>query len=49
MIDHRGWSPRLLGRLTSGPAGPAHGHDVCILTASGTGGPEEAVVNHLSR
>ena len=50
MINHRGAEFRALyGRLTTGLQRALRTqHDVCILTASGTGGLEAAVVNHLS-
>ncbi len=50
MINHRGAEFRaMFARLTSGlQRAMRTEHDVCILTASGTGGLEAAVVNHLS-
>jgi aspartate aminotransferase-like enzyme len=50
MINHRGAEFRaLLGRITSGlQRAMRTEHDVCILTASGTGGLEAAIVNHCS-
>ena len=50
MINHRGTEFReLLARITAGLQRALRTeHDVLILTASGTGGLEAAVVNHLS-
>ncbi|MET1231888.1 MAG: alanine--glyoxylate aminotransferase family protein [Candidatus Limnocylindrales bacterium] len=50
MINHRGAEFRaLLGRITSGlQRAMRTEHDVCILTASGTGGLESGIVNHCS-
>ena len=50
MVNHRGPEfQELLGRVTTGlQRAFGREHDVCILTASGTGGLEAAVVNFLS-
>ena len=50
MVNHRGPEFKaLLGRVTIGlKAGFRTGHDVLVLTASGTGALEAAVVNHCS-
>ena len=50
MVNHRGPEFKaLLGRVTTGLQRALRtGTTSCILTASGTGGLEAAVVNHLS-